>query len=141
MIMKRTFNNYSKGNENRLRIPIIGLALLVAVTFSACEKEYFKTEAVPVVNLADTLSFSNVLVPILVKDCATSGCHSGSVPPNLSADKAYSSLVDGALVDTANAESCVLMVKLNSNMPPSGKLPAGDIQKFLIWIKQGALNN
>lgn len=76
----------------------------------------------------------------MISECAGSGCHEGTAAPNLTTGKAYTNLVDGAYVDTLNAEQSILYLKLNSNMPPGGKLPAGDIAKILLWIKQGAQN-
>jgi len=118
---------------------IIGFALLIAGLFSACEKEYFKpVDSGPATG---TMSFSKDVVPILNTKCSLSGCHSGSVPPNLSDSKAYGSLVDGALVDTLTPETSILYLKITTNMPPTGKLPTGDISRILLWIKQGAQEN
>lgn len=120
----------------KLRIVVL-FAFFVALIFSACQKEYFKTAQI---SSADTISFSKDLLPIMESKCAASGCHSGSAPPNLLTDKAYSALVDGGLVDTANPDKSVLMTRLNKDMPAT-KLSPGEIQKFQIWIKQGALEN
>jgi hypothetical protein len=118
---------------------IIGLALLIAGVFTACEKEYFK----PTSSISDNtiISFSKMVVPVLTTKCAISGCHQGAVPPNFSESTAYTNLVDGALVDTLNPTKSILYVKLTSNMPPTGKLTADDLKKFLLWIKQGAQEN
>lgn len=117
----------------------IGLVLLlIAGLFPACEKEYFKpSNDIP----TGPMSFSKDIVPILSGKCSISGCHQGSVPPNLSETKAYLNLVDGGLVDTLSPLTSILYLKITSNMPPTGKLPSGNINRILLWIQQGALEN
>jgi len=84
-------------------------------------------------------------VPIFTTECAIPTCHvNGGPPPNLIADKAYDELMGLGYVDTTNAESSILYVRMVSTtnpMPPAGVLPAEQIAYVLAWIEQGALNN
>jgi hypothetical protein len=115
-------------------ITFIAVIALATVFVSSCEKKIFKA---PVVDPNAPVSFTTEIQPLFTAKCAASGCHSGAISPNLTEGKAYSSLIDGGLVDTLNAATSVLYVKLTTNMPPT-KLPASDINKVLYWIKQGA---
>lgn len=110
----------------------------LVLVLAACEKKYFKP---PVIDPNAAVSFSKDVQPVFTANCTGSGCHNGSQKPNLIDGKAYGSLVDEAYVDTLNPATSVLMVKLNTNMPQSGKLPAATIVKIQNWIKQGAKDN
>ena len=120
-------------------IVMIGFIL----SLNSCRKDYF----IPVkISESDTLYFSTDIQPIFNGDCLGSGCHSvnGGVAPFLEQDLAWDNLIYGNYVDTLNPESSILYQRIDATsniMPPAAKLPSGDIQKILIWIKQGALNN
>jgi len=118
-----------------LKIVIVVFVFMGAL--SSCEKAYF---VAPAFDPNATVSFSKDLQPIFTSKCVASGCHNGSISPNLTAGQSYSNLIDKGLVDTLNPAQSILMVKLNTNMPP-GKLPAADINKFLVWITKGAQEN
>ena len=110
------------------------IVFLIAGIWSSCQKEYFKT---PAFDPNAVISFNADLQPILSSKCTNSGCHNGSVSPNLTSGKAYASLNDGGYLDTLNPSQSILMIKLNTNMPP-GKLPPATISKFLLWMSKGA---
>ncbi|HQQ93831.1 MAG TPA: hypothetical protein PLQ93_04715 [Bacteroidia bacterium] len=116
---------------------LLGCSALVMLLL-ACEKKTFPP--VPV-DPNTPVSYTTDIQPMWNKSCIGSGCHDGSIPPNLTADKSYSALVDGGMVDTLKPKESTLMIKLNSNMPPSGKLSAADINKVEAWITQGAKQN
>lgn len=118
-------------------LKIATLIFLFSGLISSCQKEYFKK---PVLDPNTPISFSNDLQPIMTAKCASSGCHDKSYPPNLLKDKAYLALIDGGYIDTLVPSQSILMTRLNKDMP-KGKLPAGDISKFEIWMKQGAKEN
>jgi hypothetical protein len=90
------------------------------------------------------VSFSGDLVPLLIKNCANSGCHD-AVPahaPSLVADKAYANLVNGGYVNTiAPYSSSFYTLVKGGAMPPSGSLKPAEIQKIIDWIRNGAPNN
>jgi hypothetical protein len=117
---------------------ILSFLFLAGILYS-CQKEYF-----PPVEISENqeVSLSKDLVPVFSANCSMSGCHSGAVPPDLTATNAYTSLVEGAQVDTLNPEQSLIYKRINGGgMPPGGKLPAKDIQLVLQWIKQGAHDN
>jgi hypothetical protein len=125
----------------------IGLFLVMALilTISGCSK----TTTVLVDNspaITETVQFSKTIVPIFSKSCATSGCHSGSVAPNLSDATAYNVLVTGNYLNLTNpAGSDVylwLTGKKSATMPlGSANNPSNINALILAWIKQGAKNN
>lgn len=126
-------------------LKITTLILFFSGLIFSCQKEYLpKTKLAP----GTKISFSADLQPILTSQCASSGCHDKNYPPNLLKDKSYSELVDGGYIavngdgsiDTLNAIKGILMIRLNKDMP-KGKLPAVDIEKFKVWIEQGAKEN
>ncbi len=118
-------------------IKIFSFALIFFALLSSCEKAYFIP---PVFDPNASVSFAKDLQPILTAKCASSGCHNGSVSPLLVEGQSYSALIDKGLVDTTTPSQSILMIKLNTNMPPS-KLPVSDINKFLVWVTQGAQEN
>jgi hypothetical protein len=111
---------------------------VMVLLFTACEKKTFPPTPV---DTNTPVSYSTDIQPMWGKSCLGSGCHDGTIPPNLTPEKSYSALVDGGMVDTLAVDQSILLIKLNSNMPPSGKLPAADINKVKSWITQGAKNN
>lgn len=128
---------------------IIGIGLLfimaLVLTMAGCSK----TTTVLVDNspaITETVQFSKTIVPILIKSCATSGCHSGSVAPNLTEANAYNSLVSGHflnLSDPASSEVYLWLTgKKGAAMPlGSANNPSNINALILAWIKQGAKNN
>ncbi|MBS1668988.1 MAG: hypothetical protein JST58_16555 [Bacteroidetes bacterium] len=127
----------------------IGLPLLVIamgwVAIIGCTKTVTVLEDnTPAVT--KTVSFSKDLVPILGSSCAKSGCHSGSVAPNLSSATAYSALVNGNYINIATPEKSIVYLWLTGKeaaaMPlGSSNNPSNINGLMLAWIKQGAKNN
>jgi hypothetical protein len=89
------------------------------------------------------VSFSGDLIPLFEANCALSGCHDGTAHnPALTADKAYSSIVNGGFINTLVPANSILYGEVKSgDMPPTGALKASDAQKILDWIRNGAPNN
>ncbi|MEO8884985.1 MAG: hypothetical protein ABI367_02910 [Mucilaginibacter sp.] len=92
------------------------------------------------------VSFSKDLVPLFTKNCATSGCHSGSVAPNLSVTTAYDAIQNTNLVNAATPANSELYLWLTGKRAVA--MPAGSANNpsninalVLAWIKQGAKNN
>jgi hypothetical protein len=126
---------------------VMGLVLVVSsilVTVSCT-----KTTTVPVDNspaITTTVSFSKDIQPILNKSCAISGCHGGSVAPNLSAATSYSALQNGNFISTATPKSSEVYLWLTGKRAVT--MPAGSANNpsninalMLAWITQGAKNN
>lgn len=127
---------------------IIIAALLGGVFIAGCVKDTtLILKDVPVV-ITKVVSFSKDLVPLFTKNCALSGCHaSGGHDPNLTADKAYNSLMDDPdFVLVANPENSTLykrlIGKLSPQMPMGAAKNPGNINNLVLaWIKQGAKKN
>jgi hypothetical protein len=132
--------------SNKKYMPVFSVlifTLTLATLISGCSKDYFA----PVnISESDTLSYSADIQPIFTKSCLGSGCHSvnGGLQPFLESSISYESLLGGNYVDTLAPESSIIYARINASsnfMPPSAKLPPVEIQKILIWIKQGAQKN
>lgn len=129
------------------KLKIIGLIVVSQLMFFvySCTKS---TTVLEVTNDAVTtpVSFSKDIQPILTKSCAISGCHSGSVAPNLSAATAFNALMNGSLINTSSPEKSDIYLWLTGKK--AVKMPLGSANNpsninalMLGWIKQGAKNN
>lgn len=120
----------------------LAAVLLFFLLQVGCEKDYLVPKKV---EIDYPVSFANDIIPIFTTECSMASCHdNGGAPPNLMADKAYDELLGLGYVDTIDAKSSILYVRMISTtkpMPPAGLLPAEQIALVLAWIEQGALNN
>jgi hypothetical protein len=93
------------------------------------------------------VSLSTDVIPLLSKNCALSGCHNtGGIKPDLSADKAYNTLINGNYIDLNNPENSELYLWLTGKkaaaMPVGAANNPSNINQYVLaWIKQGAKNN
>jgi hypothetical protein len=123
---------------------IIMVMLFALIVFmQSCEYENFE---IIEFNEGDTVSFSETVLPVLIGNCLGSGCHesSGGVPPDLSEEFAYISLIGGEYLDLENPEESKLykrLISASKSMPPAGKMGETKTKTILQWIKQGALDN
>ncbi|MEO8413236.1 MAG: hypothetical protein ABI472_06235 [Ginsengibacter sp.] len=128
---------------------IIGIGFLLIMAFIITMTGCSKTTTVIIDNspaVTETVQFSKTIVPILTKSCATAGCHSGSIVPNLTEANAYSSLVSGHYLDIATPAGSEVYLwltgKKSATMPlGSANNPSNINALILAWIKQGAKNN
>jgi hypothetical protein len=128
---------------------IIGIGLFLVMAFILTISGCSKTTTVLVDNspaITETVQFSKTIIPIFSKSCATSGCHSGSVAPNLSDATAYNALVTGNYLNLTNPASSDVYLwltgKKSATMPlGSANNPSNINALILAWIKQGAKNN
>jgi hypothetical protein len=94
-----------------------------------------------------TVSFANDIQPIFNKSCSVPGCHNaGGKKPDLSSDKAYSSLTIGNYLNLAKPDQSEVYLWLTGKHTPQMPLgaaanPSSINQLTLAWIKQGAKNN
>jgi hypothetical protein len=126
---------------------IIGIgSLLMVLMFilNSCSK----TTTVLVDNnpaVTGTVSFSKDIQPILTKNCAISGCHSGTIAPNLSSATAYNAL-KASYINTASPATSEVYLWLTGKraiaMPAGAQNNPSNINAIMLaWIKQGASNN
>ena len=121
------------------------VVIVVAVIITGCSK----TDTLLVDNspiITTTVSFSKDIAPILTANCAKSGCHNGSISPNLSAGSAYASLVNGNFTNTATPANSLVYLWLTgkevATMPLGGTNNPSNINGYILaWITQGAKNN
>ena len=129
------------------KIIIVGLILIAqgVLLMNSCTKD----TTVIVDNtpaITKTVSFSKDIQPILTKSCAVSGCHAGTIAPDLSAATAYDALISGNLVNTSTPANSLVYLWLTGKeavaMPAgSANNPSNINALMLAWIKQGAKNN
>jgi len=114
------------------------LILLGVFMLNSCEYEKIQPEVTPV---NPDVSYSQDIQPIFTNGCLGSSCHSGSVPPNLTADKSYNSLQSGNYINLDNPSQS----KIYTEMAPGGNMAShttpADASLVLQWIEQGAKNN
>jgi hypothetical protein len=96
--------------------------------------------------ITTAVSFSKDIVPILTKSCAVSGCHGGTVAPNLSSATAYNALINGSFINAgtpANSEIYLWLTGKRAAAMPLGSAnnPSNINALMLAWIKQGVKNN
>jgi hypothetical protein len=130
-------------SKNKIIITSVIMAILV-VAVTGCYKTTTLLVAAP--EVTTEVSFSKDLVPLLAANCAKSGCHSGSITPNLSAEIAFTSLIGGKYVDVATPENSEVYLWLTGKNTPAMPLGApsnpSNINGILLaWVKQGAKNN
>lgn len=88
------------------------------------------------------VSFALDIQPILTTNCTS--CHPVIVFPDLTEGNSYNAITNGIYIVPNDPNASVLFQKLLGNpnvMPPSGALPASEINLVKRWIEQGALNN
>ena len=115
---------------------LASLALVMAL--SGC---VYQDISVPEVLVPDSVSYSVDVLPIFTQNCSVSGCHSsGNIPPDLSVDAAYVSLIFFGYVNVDNPEESPIYNKITTG---SMKPYATDQEKAIIlkWIELGALDN
>jgi hypothetical protein len=99
------------------------------------------------VEVTEPVNFSKDIVPILDSKCNISGCHNaGGTKPDLSADKAFSSLDNGGYININDPENSDIYLwltgKKGSVMPPGGPNNPDNLNELIkAWVKQGAQNN
>jgi hypothetical protein len=131
----------SKHKINSTTLVIIALVL----SFAGC----YKTTTVLEDNtpaITKTVSFSTDILPLLTANCAKSGCHNGSISPNLSTANAFNSLVNGNFTNTTTPANSLVYLwltgKESAAMPLGASNNPSNINGFILaWITQGAKNN
>ncbi len=96
----------------------------------------------------DTVYFQNTILPILVSNCAMSGCHdAGSASEGIVLTD-YVQIISTGSIDPGNAGNSDLFDAITEDnpdkiMPPPGgsSLSEEEINSIQIWINQGAKNN
>lgn len=121
----------------RYRIKALAAVLLTLVLSSCFYDEGLEEDPI------ETVSFAADIQPILTNNCTS--CHPVLVaPPDLTEGPAYNAITNGVYIVPNDLENSLLYQRLLGNpsvMPPTGSLPASQIQLFETWIEQGAPDN
>jgi IPT/TIG domain. len=140
----------------RVKVPVGATSGVVSVTVNGVASVGFPFKTSTTSTL---VSFSSQVLPILVNNCAVSGCHTGPSPAATFNPSTYSGLRAGGFTyhtdvviagDSTNS-GLMKMIRGSNNlygfrMPQGGQyfttgLPDSMIVTIGTWIKQGALNN
>lgn len=119
---------------------ICKLVLLIPIfSLSGCYYDEFIEDTTS----DEAISFTNDIQPIFTSSCNT--CHPALVPSlDFTPGNSYNSITNDSYIIANNLDASVLYQRLLGNpsiMPPSGSLPASEINLIKSWIEQGALNN
>ncbi len=95
----------------------------------------------------DTVYFQQDVLPLIVSNCAMSGCHDAASAQEGVVLTDYASIIQTGDVKAGqpnNSELYEVLVETNPDKimpPPPASLTAAQIQLIKTWIKQGAKNN
>lgn len=116
---------------------LMGMALFL----SSCYYDEFPPD---VVDVPDEVSYSADIMPLWEGQCYS--CHQGNIPPDLTPELSYNSLLNG-FVEPNDSENSILYLSLIhapnvSPMPtPTEQWPASKTELVKAWIDQGAKDN
>ena len=131
-------------SNNKVKITSLILLLMFGIMMGCYKKTTLLVDDSPAIT--KTVSFSSDIVPLLTTNCAKSGCHNGTISPDLSAANAFTSLVDGNFVSTSTPSNSLVYLWLTgkeaATMPLGASNNPSNINGFILaWITQGAENN
>lgn len=110
------------------------LALILTIaTLGACtwanEEDLITDDPGPMVD-CNTVTLSGTVAPIIQSNCALPACHGGNRSPLMTSDQ-----------EIINAANRIKARTGAGTMPPSGPLPAEEIEAIACWVDAGAPNN
>ena len=131
-------------SNNKLKISLLLLLFSFAILMGCYKTTTLLIDNSPTITA--TVSFNTDIVPLLTANCAKSGCHNGSISPDLSAANAYNSLVNGNFVNTATPSNSLVYLwltgKESATMPLGASNNPSNINGYILaWITQGADKN
>jgi hypothetical protein len=127
---------------NHFRLKFAALVLIALAALSSCQYEFIE----PIRTVIDPtveIKFATEIAPIFSNNNACTACHrTGATPPDLTAERAYNSIVP-ALVNMENPEQSRIywFTHPNSTTHNWKKYTLEEAALILEWIKQGAKNN
>ncbi|MEZ5014514.1 MAG: hypothetical protein R2794_09500 [Chitinophagales bacterium] len=128
------------------------LVASIVLTFTACKhntlidlSEHTVTDNCD----PDTVYFQNEVLPIIISNCAMSGCHNGGGGEEEAHDLSdYNAIMNSGYVKPFNANDSKMIKAVTTGggedkMPPSPREPLSSeqIATLKTWINQGARNN
>ncbi len=144
-------NLTQKKTFNPVLIYISLAVLLTAVLFSGCKHDPVQTpDNNPTVSDhcdGDTVYFQNEILPLLINNCATSGCHNPSSAKEGIVLTSYATVITTGELNLTNPSDSKIYRAMTDGgddrmpPPPADALSYDQTAKVLRWIEQGALNN
>ena len=130
----------------------LSVAIVGAVLIGACKHDvsYPAPSNTPIRSFncsSDTVYFQNEILPIIVSNCAMSGCHDSHSAREGIVLTDYMSIINSDVIHRGKPNKSELVDVLTETgedlMPPSpcSALSADLIAKIEKWISQGAINN
>ncbi|MDD3742600.1 MAG: hypothetical protein PHX54_03145 [Lentimicrobiaceae bacterium] len=108
------------------------------IALSGCEYEFIEFDDSPIL---EEVSFKDDVIPIFNSSCGFSGCHvTGAVPPDLTAENAYQSLMKLNMVSANEPANSLLYTSMASGSMKKYSTP-DQTRIIRAWIEQGAKNN
>lgn len=101
-------------------------------TITAKDENGCEAQSTVTVGVSSTVSLASDIAPVLSANCAVSGCHNGTVFPNLSATN-----------EIISNASQILSRTSSGNMPPGSRqdLSQTQIDQIACWIEDGTKDN
>jgi len=126
------------------KILIYSLVLTGIIMFTAsCQYKFAIEPIIPPPDPTDTIYFSQQVEPIWNNGSLCTGCHSGSLNPDLTTNNSYASLMEGGYVDIENPSESKIYEYVYPGASTHQRQQYSESQAATIlqWIEQGALNN
>ncbi len=96
----------------------------------------------------DTVYFENDIFPILISNCAISGCHDNESHEEGINLSSYVKVMSSDIIDISDPWDSELIEKATENdaddimpPPPMSPLTDAEIEMIVLWMEQGAKNN
>jgi len=132
-------------NKHIARMVFVTLLLL---SITSCKHDPIISEMEADICAPDTVYFENDILPLLISNCSTSGCHDVASAEDNVVLVDYNSIITTGDVEPGNPMLSELFeviteTNIQSRMPPEPNIPLTEdqIQDISTWISQGALNN
>lgn len=137
--------------NKRYLAPVAAFAL-AAACISSCTHDPIEPEPKDPVTEdpcpSDTVYFQDDVLPILVSNCAFSGCHDRGTAQNGIILTDYNNIINSGGIEPGDSDDSDVYERItdpddNERMPkpPNNPLTDDQIQLIKDWIDQGALNN
>jgi hypothetical protein len=132
-----------RNNKKALTYTLVVMSILIIAGCYKADTLYPNTDSL----LNKEVSFINNIIPVFNQKCSITGCHgSGGHVPDLTAAKAYNSLMNGGFINVADPKNSKLYLRLTGKitpgMPLSGTSNPSNINALVLtWITQKAKNN
>ncbi|WP_425391240.1 hypothetical protein [Ekhidna sp.] len=118
-----SINNGSFSNENTFD-------QLAAGNYTVEVKDEEDCTVTKSIRVNSLTSLSNDIIPIINRSCAISGCHNGSISPNLTSS-----------TSVINNASRIKSETQQRSMPRGSTLPQSEIDLIACWVEDGAKDN